>query len=63
MKFKTFLKVDEMTYPGNIGFQEMFQFYAKASHAQIKQMEEIARAEDWKAFKKLIKKVLGVQLK
>jgi uncharacterized membrane protein len=51
-----------MVYGGNIGFQEMAEFYQKASKSEIKQMEKIIRAEDWPGFKKLIKRVLKVTL-
>jgi enolase len=51
-----------MVYGGNIGFQEMAEFYQKASASEIKQMEKIIRKEDWDGFKKLIKRVLKVTL-
>jgi hypothetical protein len=61
---KSFTRVlNEMVYGGNIGFQEMAEFYQKASPSEIKQMEKIIRAEDWPGFKKLIKRVLKLDLK
>jgi enolase len=60
---KTFTRIlNEMVYGGNIGFQEMAEFYQKATSKEIKQMEKIIRAEDWAGFKKLIKRVLKVTL-
>lgn len=46
----------------NIGFEEMAKFYQTASPMQIKRMEKIVKAEDWRKFKALIKDVLGVEL-
>lgn len=53
----------ERSYKGNIGFQEMVQFYQSASPEEIDQMERIVKSGDWQAYKKLIKKKLGVSLK
>lgn len=55
--------ITELAYPGNVGFQEMAMFYQKADPKTIKKMEEIIKSEDWEGFKKLIKKVLKVDLK
>lgn len=52
----------EASYAMNVGFEEMVNFYQKASNSEIKQMEKIIKKEDWNAFKKMIKKVLGVNL-
>lgn len=46
----------------NIGFEEMVRFYNQATPQQIKQMEKIIKDSNWKKFKALIKKVLGVEL-
>ncbi len=54
---------DEASYEGNIGFQEMAEFYQKATHKQIEEMERIIRAEDWSKFKSMIRIVTGVKLK
>lgn len=54
---------DEASYEGNIGFTEMAEFYQKATHSQIQEMERTVRAEDWEGFKTLIRKVTGVKLK
>ncbi len=56
-------KLDEMTYEGNIGFEEMVKFYQKANDDQIEKMEEIIKKDDWESFKKLIRKVTGTKLK
>jgi hypothetical protein len=46
----------------NIGFEEMTKFYNEASPQEIKKMEKIVKASNWRAFKILIKQVLGVEL-
>lgn len=46
----------------NVGFQEMVDFYNAADPKQIKRMERIVKASDWRKFKALIKEVLGVEL-
>jgi hypothetical protein len=55
--------ISEASYKYNIGFEEMVHFYQKASPNEIKQMEKIIKSDSWGAFKKLIKKVLGIELK
>jgi len=61
---KTFIQYfQEMVYPGNMGAIEMIQFFQKADKKQIAEMDRIVKGEDWDAFKKLIKQVLGVKLK
>lgn len=54
--------LNEIAYGGNIGFTEMAAFYQKATPKEIKEMEKVTKAEDWDAFKKLIKRVLDVSL-
>ena len=56
-------KLNEESYVGNLGAIEMFKFYQIASDIEIEEMEKIAKNKNWVAFKKLIKKVLGVELK
>lgn len=63
MKEKIYKYIDEASYPGNIGFEEMAKFYRKATDEDISKMEKILKKGDWHAFKKLIQKVLGVILK
>ena len=60
---KNFKSLIEMTYPGNIGFEEMVKFYQEATDTQIKEMETIIKKGDWGKFKLLIQKVLKVKLK
>ncbi len=67
-KFKHYITapkdhVDEMTYEGNIGFEEMVKFYQTAKDSDISKMEKLIKSEDWNSFKQLIKKVIGVILK
>ena len=54
--------LNEIAYGGNIGFTEMAAFYQKASPKEIKEMEKVVKAEDWNGFKKLIQRVLNVNL-
>ncbi len=50
MKFKHYIlapgELNEASYPGNIGFEELSAFYKEASKQEIKQMEEILEKED-----------------
>jgi hypothetical protein len=55
--------IKEASYSGNIGFQEMVEFYKKASPMDIKQMEKFIKNNSWIGIKKLFKKILGVNLK
>jgi len=55
--------MQEASYKYNIGFQEMVAFYDKANKSEIKHMEKLVKGNDWNGFKKLIKKVLGIELK
>jgi len=54
---------DEAAYPGNIGFEELTNFYQKASDKEIKEMEKLIKKNDWMGFRNMIYKVLGVKLK
>lgn len=53
----------EASYAGNLGFEEMIRLYQKATEEQIKKIEDIIRKGDESAFKKIVKKILGVTLK
>ncbi len=63
MKFRQYLYLNEVAYKGNIGFEEMVRFMDVADESQIKKMENLIKKANWKGFKKLIEKVLGVILK
>jgi len=64
MKFNKYIdRVEEASYSGNIGFEEMVKFYDKASTDDVSKMEKFLNNDDWDGFKKLIKKVLGILLK
>lgn len=52
----SFRQLNEASYQNNIGFEEMVKFYKNATRAQSAEMDKIIIAEDWAAFKKLIKK-------
>ena len=62
ISFKKYLELKEAAYHGNLGFQEMVMFYRKANAQQEAEMEKIIKAEDWAGYKKLVKKVLGIDL-
>ncbi len=53
----------EAAYRFNIGFEEMVKFYQTADPRQVRRMEKIIKANDWRKFKALIKEVLGVELR
>lgn len=61
-KFKHYI-INEASYDGNIGFEELVNFYQVADKKQTKEMEEIIKNEDWQSFKVMIKKVIGTKLK
>ena len=48
---------NEAAYPGNIGFEEMVEFWQKASDQDIEKMKKIADKGDWVSFIKLIRAV------
>jgi hypothetical protein len=50
-------------YPENIGFVEMIHFYNVADNFQQKAMDKIVKSANWVEFIKLIRTVLGVELK
>jgi enolase len=55
--------LDEAAYPGNIGFEEMVEFYKVASKSEIAEMEKVIKKGDWNKFKELVTKVTGTKLK
>jgi hypothetical protein len=55
--------INEAAYPANLGFEEMVKLYQKATDDQIKKLEDIIRKGDEGAFRKFVKKILGVTLK
>ena len=55
--------LDEAAYPGNIGFEEMVEFYKVASKSEISEMEKVIKKGDWNKFKQLVTKVTGKDLK
>ena len=54
--------MNEAAYPGNIGFEELVEYYRKASKKEVKRIEDLIRKEDWAGFKVQIQKVIGVKL-
>ena len=63
LSFSRYQEIKEASYPGNVGFEEMVRFFQKANDQEEQEMEKILKKNDWSAFKRLIKKVLGVTLK
>ena len=63
LSFSRYNEIKESSYPGNLGFEEMVRFFQKANDQEEQEMENILKKNDWNAFKRLIKKVLGVTLK
>jgi enolase len=55
--------LSEAAYPGNIGFEEMVEFYKVASKSEIAEMEKVIKKGDWNKFKELVTKVTGKDLK
>jgi len=53
----------EAAYKGNIGFEEMVKFYTIATKAQEAEMDKAIKSNNWEKFRKLIKTVLGTELK
>ncbi len=62
MNLEKRLYLAELAYKGNVGFQEMVTFYRTATYKEIEEMESIISNDDWTGFRKLIKKVLNVNL-
>ncbi len=62
LKYIKEFNISELSYPGNLGAMEMMKFFDIASSEEKKEMDSILRSNDWKKFKKLILKVVGVKL-
>ena len=58
-------ELDEATYPGNIGFEEMVQFWKNAEKGDLKKMDKLLSKPkpDFNDFKELIRDVVGTELK
>ncbi len=67
MKMKDYIleELDEASYPGNIGFEEMVQFWKKAEKEDLKKMDKLLSKPkpDFNEFKDLIRNVVDVDLK
>lgn len=67
MKMKDYIleELDEASYPGNIGFEEMVQFWKKAEKEDLKKMDKLLSKPkpDFSEFKDLIRNVVDVNLK
>lgn len=52
----------EAAYPGNLGFEELVNFYDVATDSERKQLDKAIKKNNWYEFKLLIQKVLNVTL-
>lgn len=59
---KLFL-LNEVSYEGNMGFHEMFQFYGKATDKEIDTLEYLISKKLFKKAWELVQRVTGVKLK
>ena len=55
--------MNEASYDGNIGFEELAKFWKISTPTQKKKMNEALEKEDWEMFKELIRIVVGTKLK
>jgi hypothetical protein len=55
--------IKEAAYKGNLGMIEMLELYKKASKKEIEELEIAIKKEDWEAYKKIVKRVLNINLK
>lgn len=67
MKFKEWVmtpstSIDEASYKGNLGAMEWFQLINKASDKEKEQIYKAAEDGDWKTYKKLVERILGIKL-
>ena len=53
----------EASYKGNIGAIEMMKLFKNASDKEMMKIDKVINKEDWEGYKKLVKKILGVNLK
>jgi len=58
-------ELNEATYPGNIGFEEMVQFWKMAEKEDLKKMDKLLSKSkpNFNDFKDLIRNVVGTELK
>ena len=56
-------QMNEASYEGNLGMEEMFRLYQKATDKQLEKLEKIMKNEDWEGFKELVYEVIGKRLK
>jgi len=67
MKIREYIleELNEATYPGNIGFEEMVQFWRKAEKEDLKKMNKLLSKTkpNFNDFKELIRDVVGTELK
>lgn len=56
------LVIQEASYKGNMGFEEMMKFYQKASQDQITRLEVLMKRDRIKQAWGLVQKVTGINL-
>ena len=61
-RIQMFKSMNEASYAGNLGVQELVKFHSKATPDQKKQLDNHIKNKDHEKFKALIKDVTGVKL-
>ena len=51
-----------LSYPGNLGFEEMMRFYGEATPEQVELLENLMNYEDWEGAWTLLKEVTQTDL-
>jgi hypothetical protein len=54
--------MQEESYPGNLGFVEMFRFMQQASKSEVERMEKLLQAKKYAQVWAMLKKVTGSHL-
>lgn len=62
MKLEELKKLDEASYPGNIGMMEMFTFYQKATEEQKNKMKQLLSKKKFEEAWEFLQNVTGVKL-
>lgn len=62
MRLQDIKKLDEASYPGNIGMMEMFKFYQKATADQKAKMKKLLDGKHFDEAWEFLQQVTGVKL-
>lgn len=62
MRLQELKKLDEASYPGNIGMMEMFKFYQKATQDQKSKMKKLLDGKHFDEAWEFLQQVTGVKL-